>query len=107
MGPILNCDKSTLQGLGRQELNMLRRYFFLNIPPILLVEIMADLKKSPDPAKSKEEVRNLAEKLVPACCAVNVEARQLIRGELRGYKVAMDGRPCLAGGNPVRSADGK
>jgi hypothetical protein len=42
MGPVIICDKSTLQALSRDELNALRRYYSLNIPPVLLVEILGD-----------------------------------------------------------------
>ena len=61
MGPILLCDKSTLQALGRRELNVLRRYYFLNMPPVLLVEILGDLHKMADSTMSREEVKQLFE----------------------------------------------
>jgi hypothetical protein len=40
MGPILICDKSTMQGLSSAELNLLRRNYSLNIPPVLLMEVL-------------------------------------------------------------------
>jgi hypothetical protein len=82
MGPILLCDKSTLQALARAELNVLRRYYFLSIPPVLLVEILGDLKKQADAGMNREEVQQLSNKLVPACSAVNVDFRHLIQSEL-------------------------
>lgn len=100
-GPILICDKSTLQGLGRGELNLLRKYYFLNIPPVLLAEILGDLKKHSDASLSREEVRHLAEKLVPACSVVNVHFKNLIRSELAGYRHSMNGRPVIGGGKYV------
>lgn len=107
MGPILICDKSTLQGLGRVELNLLRKYYFLNVPPVLLAEILGDLKKHANPNLSRNEVRDLANKLVPACCSVNVGFRDLISGELAGHPITMDGRPVKGGGKRVMSNDGK
>ena len=58
MGPTLMCDKSSLQSLNPQELNALRRYYALNVPPILVTEILADLKKEgeSDLARQKVEV---------------------------------------------------
>lgn len=107
MGPVLICDKSTLQALGPNELNALRRYYSLNIPHVLLVEILADLRKEGDHVKGQNEVRILANKLMPATSSVNADFRFLIRGELAGHKVAMDGRPVLAGGENVISPEGK
>ena len=45
MGPVLICDKSTLQSLARDELSALRRYYSLTVPPVLVIEILSDLKK--------------------------------------------------------------
>ena len=107
MGPILICDKSSLQSLSPSELNVLRRYYSLNIPPVLLVEILADLKKAEDVAASQGKVQQLARKLVPACSAVNTPFRELIVSEFRGQHIAMDGRPLLTGGRRVKSPDGE
>lgn len=45
MGPIILLDKSTLQGLSRDELLFLEKHYFLNIPPVLVAEILGDLTK--------------------------------------------------------------
>ena len=108
MGPILICDKSTLQSLNPSELNALRKYYSLNIPPVLLVEILGDLKKHANSQAGREEVRILANKLMPACSTVNTNFRELIRGELTGVaSFPMDGRPVLTGGKHVISPEGK
>ena len=107
MGPNLICDKSTLQALSRDELSALRRYYSLNIPPVLLVEILADLKKHVDGAAGREEVRILANKLLPACSTVNMNFRKLIIGELGGQHFPMDCRPVVQGGFQVDAQDGK
>jgi hypothetical protein len=103
MGPILVCDKSALHGLSMAELNQLRRNYSLNIPPVLLMEILADLKKAEDLTASRAEVQRLANKLVPACSAVNVGFRDLVFSEIRGRKITTDGRPILQAGECVVS----
>src|SRR5882724_7968251 len=103
MGPILLCDKSTVQGLSSVELNMLRRNYSLMIPPVLLMEILADLRKADDIETGQAEVQRLANKLVPACSFVNVGFRDIVIGEIHGHKVPGDGRPILRGGKSVTS----
>jgi hypothetical protein len=103
MGPILLCDKSAVQGLSGAELNMLRRNYSLMIPPVLLMEILADLRKAGDLERGKKEVQQLANKLVPACSYVNVGFREIVIGELHGYKMPCDGRPVLRKGKSVTS----
>lgn len=107
MGPNLICDKSTLQALNPNELTALRRYYSLNIPPVLLVEILGDLKKHTNPKAGRDEVQILANKLLPACSTVNTNFRHMIQGELIGHPLPMDGRPVLARGKNVISPDGK
>jgi len=103
MGPILLCDKSTIQGLSSVELNMLRRNYSLNIPPVLLMEILADLRKAENLTVGQAEVRSLAKKLVPACSTVNVGFRDIVVGEICGHRIPADGRPVLRGGKSVAS----
>jgi hypothetical protein len=103
MGPILLCDKSAVQGLSAAELNMLRRNYSLMIPPVLLMEILADLRKASDLEKCQNEVQQLANKLVPACSYVNVGFRDIVVGEIHGHKLPGDGRPVLRGGKSVKS----
>jgi hypothetical protein len=105
MGPILLCDKSTVQGLSSVELNMLRRNYSLMIPPVLLMEILADLRKADNIEDGQAEVQRLANKLVPACSYVNVGFRDIVIGELHGYKMPCDGRPVLRKGKSVRSGE--
>jgi hypothetical protein len=95
-GPIILCDKSSVQALGPKQLNCLRRYFFLNVPPVLLVEILGDLKKPSASTMGAETVRGLARKMVPACSMVNVDFRHLIQNEMEGGKVPMRGCPVIA-----------
>ncbi len=107
MGPIIICDKSTIQALGREDLHAFRRYYSLSVPPILAIEILADLRKSTDPKKAECDVATIAKKIQPAFCSFQTDFRQLVKGELAGYRLAMDGRPVLSGGKRVQTPDGK
>ena len=107
MGPTIICDKSSLQALSKDELSVLRKYYSLNVPPILLVEILGDLKKHPDVEESRKEVEMLANKVVPACSTVNADFRFLIRGELVGHRVEMSGVPAISGARQLSDAEGQ
>ena len=48
MGPVILCDKSTVQSLHRLSPELLHHYFTINIPPILVREILGDLVKESD-----------------------------------------------------------
>ena len=96
MGPIILCDKSSLQTLRPDELSCLRRYYFLNVPPVLLIEIIADLKKPSELAMGENQVRALARKLVPACSMVNLDFRALIQTELEGGAIPINRRPVVS-----------
>lgn len=107
MGPTIICDKSSLQSLSKEELSVLRRYYSLNLPPILLIEILGDLRKHSNAADSQKEVEMLANKVLPACSTVNADFRFMIRGELAGHRVEMTGVPVLSGARQISNAEGK
>lgn len=78
-----------------------------NIPPILVMEILADLSKEHEDGKVPVEiVQLLANKLLPTNTAVNAYHIELIREELRGGVITMDYRPFVAGGTIVKSPTG-
>jgi hypothetical protein len=72
MGPILTFDKSFLQMLSSEEVDELDLQFKLFVTPVLVSEILADLKHpSPQPGRLPEQmVRALARKMVsnPGLC---------------------------------------
>jgi len=112
MGPTIILDKSTLQGLnGMDEAPFLRRYYTLNIPPVLLCEIGADLRKKV--TSPETEVRTLSRKPSQLDSMVSLHHRLLARVELMGEEsVPMDGRIPTTGkyttdvaGNPLFVAD--
>jgi len=46
MGPIILLDKSTVQCLSQEEIYFLFKHYYIAIAPILIIEILADLKKN-------------------------------------------------------------
>jgi hypothetical protein len=44
MGPIVILDKSAFQSLSHEELGFLNKHYTVNIPPVLILDMFADLK---------------------------------------------------------------
>lgn len=84
-----------------------RRYYNLVIPPVLLVEILADLTKEYHNNTPRNYVIGLASRIVPLGSAVNVNFRDLIDMELLGELPDLRSVPIIAEGEKVVSADGK
>lgn len=95
MGPTIMLDKSALQSLSSGEMDVLRRYYIINIPPVLLIEILADLKKEDTDDESITEVKRLASKIILLSTYTNVHYSQLLLNELLGASIIMDGRVIL------------
>jgi hypothetical protein len=107
MGPIIILDKSTLHGLSLHEIGALNRYYNHNIAPVLIVEILGDLKKKHSAALSLDKVAELALKAFPASSNVNAHYRHLLQASLTGGFVPMDGRIQLSGGRNLETSDGQ
>lgn len=107
MGPTIILDKSALQALSLHEIGALHRYYIQNIAPVLVIEILGDLKKDPSGGLSKDKVAELAQKAFPAISNVNVHYRYLLQGSLMGHAVPMDGRIQLPGGRTLETSDGQ
>ena len=107
MGPVLVIDKSALQSFSFEELLILHTNFHLNIVPILVIEILGDIKKPAYGSLSREKVSELARKVFPFDSAVNMHYQDLLRASLLGYEVPLGRRPILAGGNQVRTTQGE
>lgn len=108
MGPIIITDKSTIQSLSKDELVIFHKYYMPNIVPVLILEILGNLKKAQKNGLTEQEaVKNLANKLLPFDDAVNTFHYDLIRGSLLGVQFTMDGRPILNQGRSVKTEDGK
>ena len=85
-GPILIFDKSVLDCLKPREALLLQRYFNTNITPILLLEVLANLK---EPSRFKgvtqEQYVTKIEKKIPFNSSnVNADHSRLTQGELLG-----------------------
>lgn len=110
MGPTILLDKSALQSIGIRGISELRRYFGVTVPPVLLLEVLADLEKAERTQTSpSDEVRVLARKLshLGGVAFVNVDFRFVCLNELLGYVVRMDRVPIVGGARIVRTPDGR
>jgi hypothetical protein len=107
MGPSLVFDKSFLQSLSVDEAVMLDQMFTCVVTPIFMVETLADLAKEAGPERpAAKAVAGLAERTPVACSYMNTFHQQVAESDLLGVRAAMDFRPAVAGGIPVR-VDGK
>jgi len=108
MGPTIILDKSAYQCLSKDDTQELSRYFYVVIPPVLILEILADLKHPQStPEEARIAVSKLARKLQPIDGKVNVDYRSLCISNLLGGKVAMDRRPIVGEGQRVNLPGGK
>lgn len=97
MNITITIDKSTFQSLNFSELMRLSSYYKHNVAPVLVMEILGDLKKETQEGKTPSDVRvkDFATKLFPMYSVVNAYYRTLVKGELLGDPVELDGRPTL------------
>lgn len=105
----LTIDKSTFQSLSYAELVRLNNYFKHNVAPVLVMEILGDLKKEVVEGKtpSDERVKDFAQKLFPSQCIINTYYRNLLVQELQGKPCDLDGRPILDLEKIVQTDDGR
>lgn len=102
-------DKSTFQSLSFLELHKLTSYYKHNITPVLVMEVLGDLKKEikEEQVPSELRVKDFAKKLFPTQTVVNTQYQKLIAGELLGIPVNTDGRPSLDAEKAIQSSDGR
>ncbi|HUU93608.1 MAG TPA: hypothetical protein VM238_20640 [Phycisphaerae bacterium] len=107
MGPTIILDKSALQCLSRDDTFELSRYFYTVVPPVLILEILADLKKPKlNTENAQAAVRSLAEKIPPVDSYVNMDYRTLCTADLLGGRLEMGRRPVIGGGERVVAENG-
>lgn len=100
-------DKSSLQTLTHDEMDILRRYFSLVVPPVILIEILGDLKKNKTRA-GDPTVMGLARRIVPgASLPILPGFQDLIRAELDGVRIKMDCRPTILRGRQIAAESGE
>jgi hypothetical protein len=108
MGPIVILDKSAFQSLSNEELGFLSKHYTVNIPPIMVLDVLADLKQDVvDRADSQDRVAGLVEKLSLWESRLNVHYKALCMASLLGHEIAMTGMPVLLGGRVVQPKDGR
>lgn len=102
-------DKSTFQSLSFDELIRLSSYYKHTITPVLVMEILGDLKKETEEGKSpsSERVKDFANKLFPLETVVNLHYKILVKEDLMGNSVTMDGRPNVGISKAVSSSSGQ
>ena len=109
MGPIALFDKSFLQSLTVDESVWFDHFFLPVVSPLFFVETLADLaKQRKDGGRTpEEEVRVIADKTPVLSGAPCVHHAQLCIANLLGHEAPHLGQIPVAGGRPVRGADGK
>lgn len=108
MGPRIILDKSAIQALSKIEIDFLFKHYYVVVTPILIFEILGDLKKGKkDQQLSKDDVIQLAKKLQPLDSAINANRKDLCIGSLLGYKVSMTGQAVVPGGIPLKTRAGE
>ncbi len=100
-------DKSTFQSLSVDEIFFLRTYYFPTITHILIIEVLADLKKGETDALTPDRVSDFSNKILQLNPTYSIPYYDLLEMNLLGYKVEMLGRPNVGGGKNVIDKDGK
>jgi hypothetical protein len=107
MGPSILFDKSAIQSLGQEALHEVSRYFYTVVPPVLLMETLADLSLTPDDLdRAKRKVAEIADKVLPIDSIANADCYSMCVHNLLGEHVAMDRKPAVFGARPVTANDG-
>jgi len=85
-GPVTIFDKSTIQSFSLDEAVIFDNFYRSNIPPVFLVECLADLERDKRLMKSTPEqlVGALAEKTPDMQASANVFHLDILNGELMG-----------------------
>lgn len=78
----------------------------MNIAPILIIEILGDIKKPYAGSLSKEKVAELSRKAIPTSSAINDHYWNMLTASLLGATVSMHYRPIINGGRSVRDSQG-
>lgn len=108
MGPRIILDKSALQALSQSEIGFLVKHYFIVVTPVLIMEILADLKKGTNEIKlSRNEVMQLSKKLLPGDSCINTHYKDLCVGSLLGHNIPMSGQARVSGGISIKTPDGK
>jgi hypothetical protein len=98
-GPITLFDKSALQSLNVDEAVWFDNFYATVITPLFFVETLADLSKEiPKGGNPEQIVGSIAGKTPEIGSFVVVDHRELCVANLDGYRIEMEGRPHISGG---------
>jgi hypothetical protein len=107
MGPSILFDKSAIQSFGQKALHEVSRYFYTVVPPVLLMETLADLSLSQDNVEgARKKVAEIANKVFPIDSIANAHFHPMCVHNLLGERVPMDRVPAVGGARPVFAKDG-
>ncbi len=101
-GPTIIFDKSVLQSLSEDESIWLDAFYHSIITPLFYVETLADLSKDTGSRSAEDIVRIIANKVPEMGSSPNTHHRELVVGNLLGYKVDSSRRPILSGGKSYK-----
>ena len=110
MGKVFNSilfDKSAFESFNIDEIFFISQYYQSVVCHILIIEILADLKKKGGNRDPKERVKQLSHKILQLQPRYIVNYHDLIQSELFGNKIEMDSRPILGKGRNVSDMNGK
>lgn len=99
-------DKSAFQIFSRDEVHLLHKYFWINITPILIMEILGDLAKEKKGFETESKVAEFASKLWGFNSSVNTFYVDLIAAELQGQAIPFY-KPLVDTAQPVEMSDGQ
>ena len=101
-------DKSSFQMLSYNEMILLNNYYQHNITPLLVMEILGDLKKELSNEKeiSPDKVIELSTRLFPYDAVVNEHYKALVKADLLGGTIDSSERPTLGNGTLKISSSG-
>jgi hypothetical protein len=106
MVPSIILDKNALQGLSFLEIQALHRFYLVNIPPVLVNEVIGDMAKLTVKGTPDQEVTLLARKMLPDAIVVNTEFSMLVQGECVGHEIGSDMRPFVVNAVPTVTSGG-
>ena len=106
LGPTIILDKSSLQALSKKELIILNKLYFVNVPPILPIEILADLKKVKDSETLNEKtVIEISNKLIQSDNYYNIHYSFIMISALLGLDYLNERRTLVKAKSKVKDKD--
>ena len=107
MGPLIVLDKSAIQSFSRDEVWMLTKHYLVVVVPVLLFEVLGDLKKEGrDGRLGQDDVTWLAGKLLDSDSKLNVPYQAACIESMLGNDPA-SGFVLLGGAKKIEGNDGR